>query len=421
MTDPFDRSLEKYAEVIVKVGVNLQPGQRLMIGAPFFGIDGTQLEAVQLVRHITRTAYQAGARYVAVNWDDEALQRIRVQHGAADSMRESAAWKNDAAIAYIDNGDAVMFIMGHNPDLMGGLDPQKVQAKQQTDAQLLHGLFSKMAAGETNWLAACAPTASWAMKVFPDLAQDEAVSRLWQTIFAASRLNQDDPVSGWERHLANLGERSAYLNGKQYTALKYTAPGTDLTVGLPAGHIWHSGGLTSQSGINFVANIPTEEVFTMAHSRRVDGVVTASMPLSYGGSFIDHFTLTFSEGRVVHATAETGQAALDKLLDSDETSRSLGEAALVPHSSPISQTNLLFYQVLFDENAANHLALGNAYRFNMKGGEEMTAEEFAAAGGNESMTHADFMIGSDQMNVDGIDGQGAAEPVMRDGEWAFEV
>lgn len=421
MNEEFERNLEKYAEVIVKVGLNLQVGQRLIIGAPALGTDGTPLEAYPLIRKVVAAAYQAGAKYVAVNWDDEELQRIRVQHATPDTMSEFATWKNDVALEYIDNGDAIMLTLAQNPDLMGGLDPEKVQAKQKGEAEHFHKLFSKVAAGETNWLATSPSITSWAMKVFPDLAAEEAKARLWDVIFDACRIKNDDPIAEWERHIAELGKRSDYLNAKQYTALKYTAPGTDLTIGLPSGHNWHSGKLKSQNGIEFVANIPTEEVFTMPHKDRIEGVVTATKPLSYGGSLIDKFTLKFSEGKVVNATAELGQDALDNLLNTDEASRSLGEVALVPHSSPISQSGLLFYNILFDENASNHIALGNAYRFSMKDGEEMSAEEFAAAGGNESMTHADFMIGSADMDIDGIAADGTAEAVMRQGEWAFNT
>lgn len=421
MSDKFERNLERYAEVIVKVGLNLQPGQRLLIGAPFFGVDGTPLEAHRLVRTVTRLAYQAGAKYVGVNWDDEELQRVRVQHADADTMDEFATWKDDAAIEYIENDDAIMIVFSQNPDLMSDLEPQKVEAKQQAEAKYFHRLFSRLATGATNWLAVGASVTSWAKKVFPNMGPDEGVARLWETIFELCRLNQDDPVDSWKRHITELGKRSAYLNGKKYTVLKYSAPGTDLTVGLPDGHIWESGSLTTQNGLAFVANLPTEEVFTMPHKARIDGVVTATKPLSYGGSLIEDFTLTFSAGRVVDATAVAGQAALDNLLGTDQGSRSLGEVALVPHSSPVSQSNLLFYNILFDENASNHLALGNAYRFSMDGGKEMTPEEFAAVGGNESMTHADFMIGSSQMDVDGISADGLTEPVMRAGEWVFEV
>ena len=421
MTTEFERNLEKYAQVIVKVGLNVQPGQRLMIGAPFFGTDGVPLEAYPLVRQIVTAAYQAGAKYVGVNWDDEELQRIRVQHAALDTLTETAAWKTQAAADYIEHGDAYMVVYAQNPDLLNGLDAAKAEAKQQAEAEQSHILFEKLAAGVTNWLIVGASIGSWAAKVFPDLTADEAVTRLWDTIFAACQLNQDDPVAGWERHLAELGKRSAYLNAKRYSALHYTAPGTDLTVGLPDGHLWHSGRLTAQNGIPFVANIPTEEVFTLPHKEHIDGVVRATRPLSFGGSLITDFTLKFSGGRVVEATAKSGQPELDTILNTDEPSRSLGEVALVPHSSPISQSGLLFYNILFDENASDHLALGNAYRFSIEGGEGMTAEEFAAAGGNESLSHVDFMIGSSDMTIDGMTADGSAEPVMRSGEWAFNV
>jgi aminopeptidase len=421
MSDQFEGNLEKYAQVIVKVGLNLQPGQRLMIGSPFFGIDGTPIEASQLVRHIVKFAYQAGAPYVGVNWDDEELQRIRVEHAPAGSMSEFASWKNDVAIEYIEKQDAFLHFHAQNPDLMKGLDPEKIQLKQQSEAQHFHALFSGMAAGATNWSVATASIKGWATKVFPDIAEQDAVARLWDTIFEACRLGGSDPIAGWESHITELAKRSDYLNHKKFAGLRYRAPGTDLSVGLPGGHIWHSGALTARNGVTFVANIPTEEVFTVPDKGRIEGQVTATKPLSYSGSLIERFSLKFAGGQVVEATAESGQEALDNLLNTDAASRSLGEVALVPNSSPISQSGLLFYNILFDENASNHLALGNAYRFSLEGGEEMTAEEFEAAGGNESVTHADFMIGSGEMDVDGLTGSGAAEPVMRAGEWAFEV
>jgi aminopeptidase len=280
----FERNLEKYAEVIIKVGLNLQSGQRLIIGTPFFGIDGTPLQAYPLVRKIVKTAYQAGAKYVAINWDDEELQRIRVQNAGLDTISESATWKNDVAIKYIDNGDAVLIVFAQNPDLLGGLESEKVLVKKKVEAEQFHRLFAKPAAGATNWLVVGASIASWAMKVFPELSQDDARARLWNTIFEMCRINQDDHIAEWKRHVAELAKRAAFLNGKRYGALKYKAPGTDLTIGLPKGHVWHSGSLTARNGITFVANIPTEEVFTMPHKDRVDGVVTATRPLSAGGT-----------------------------------------------------------------------------------------------------------------------------------------
>ena len=413
MTSEFERNLEKYAEVIVKVGANLQPGQRLMIDSP--------PEAYPLIRQIVKAAYLAGAKYVAVNWYDDELQRFRVQHAPVETFGEFDAWFTDALVEYLDHGDPIMHVDARNPALMSGVDAQKVQAWQQSEGLHKRKLRSKIVASVAPWPMVSAPITSWAVKVFPEAAVDEAVARLWDAIFQACRINQDDPVGGWKRHNAELKKRAAYLNGRRYAALKYSAPGTELTVGLPDSNIWHGGSLMAQTGIEFVNNIPTEEVHTMPHKDRIDGVVTSTMPLSYGGNLIENFTLKFSAGKVVEATAKTGQDTLDNILNTDPASRSLGEVALVPHSSPISQSGLVFYNTLFDENASDHLALGNAYRFSIEGGEGMTAEEFAAAGGNVSLSHVDFMIGSRVMNIDGITADDAVEPVMRNGEWAFDV
>lgn len=417
----FETQLEKYAQVIVKVGLNLQAGQRLMIGLPVFGMDGTPLEAYPLIRHVVKAAYQAGARYVTVNWDDEELQRIRVEHAPAETLSEVNAWKYQAALEYLDAGDAVLQLYAQNPDLLAGLPTAKIQAKQEAETAQTAPILAGIGNVVTNWCVASVSIESWAAQVFPDLPPAEAKTRLWDTIFAACRLNVPDPIAGWQQHLTQLAQRATYLNDKQYTALHYTAPGTDLTVGLPQNHVWHSGSLATQKGLTFVANIPTEEVFTMPHKDQIDGIVTSTKPLSYNGSLIQNFRLQFSEGQVVHDAAEVGQAALDALLNTDAGARSLGEVALVPHSSPISQAGSLFYNILYDENASNHLALGMAYRFSMQGGTEMTSEAFDEAGGNDSMIHVDFMIGSDAMDVTGITADGTAEPIMRAGEWAFGV
>jgi aminopeptidase len=273
----------------------------------------------------------------------------------------------------------------------------------------------------SNWLVIAAAVPAWAAKVFPDVAAEAQEARLWDAIFKACRLDQVDPVAAWQEHIRHLLARSQYLTQKQYAALRFTAPGTDLTLGLPRGHVWKAGRSTSQGSIPFTANLPTEEVFTLPHKDRAEGVVTASMPFSYGGTLIENMSLTFQAGRVVRAAADKGEAAVRSLLATDEGAGRLGEVALVPHGSPIAQSGVLFYNTLLDENAATHLALGRAYSFTLQGGEAMTDDEFAAAGANLSLTHVDFMIGSAGMDVDGLAGDGAAEPVMRGGEWAFEV
>jgi aminopeptidase len=259
--------------------------------------------------------------------------------------------------------------------------------------------------------------AGWAARVFPQLPREQQVPRLWDAIGALCRLDRPDPVVAWEEHLKALALRRDYLNAKRYAALKYTGPGTELTIGLPEGHLWVSGRSESRSGIAFAPNLPTEEVFTMPHADRVDGTVRSTKPLSYGGTVIENFELTFAGGRVVRVAAERGQAVLQQLVDTDAGAARLGELALVPHGSPVAQSGLLFYNTLFDENAASHVALGSAYKFTMSGGENMDDDAFERAGGNRSAVHVDFMIGSPALDVDGVLPAGTSEPLMRRGEW----
>ncbi|NQU31214.1 MAG: aminopeptidase, partial [Anaerolineae bacterium] len=271
------------------------------------------------------------------------------------------------------------------------------------------------------WTVICPPTPDWATKIFPDISEDAALSRLWEAVFKACRLNDPDPIVFWEGYLANLAKRREYLTSKKYTALKFKASGTDLWVGLPKGHLWAGGKGKSSQDIPFAPNLPTEEVFTLPHKDQTEGTVTATKPLNYYGSLVENFKLTFSEGKVVDFSAEKGEDVLKNILAMDENASFLGEVALIPHKSPISQSGLIFMNTLYDENASNHLALGSAYQFTLKGGETMSVDEFAQAGGNDSLIHIDFMFGSGDMDVDGVTADGKAEPVMRAGEWAFDV
>jgi aminopeptidase len=275
-----------------------------------------------------------------------------------------------------------------------------------------------IAKNQTNWSVIAAPSQAWADVVFPALPADRRVPELWKAIVRLCRLDRADPIGAWEEHLAALAARRDLLNARRYAALKYRGPGTELTIGLPDGHLWVSGRSQSLTGIPFAPNMPTEEVFTMPHKDRVDGIVRATKPLSYGGTLIEGLTMRFEAGRVVQVTAEQGEAILQQLIDTDAGSARLGEIALVPHSSPVAQSGVLFYNTLFDENAASHVAIGSAYRFTMDGGEAMSDAEFERAGGNRSATHVDFMIGSDELDIDGVTRDGTAEPLMRRGEWA---
>jgi aminopeptidase len=419
MIPNFDHLLDKYADVIVRVGLNLQPNQRLLIGVPMLGIFGTPLELAPLVRLVTAKAYQAGARLVDVMWSDPESQLIRYQHAPRDSFDQYPTWRADAAYEVTKAGDAVLIFYAEDPDLLAGVDPDLVSAVHQAGFKYGKPFAELRGKNANNWLIATAPVAGWPDKVFPHLPAEERADAFWDTLFDICRIKQPDPVAAWTDHVADLTARREHLNQKRYAGLHLTGPGTDLTLGLPDKHIWRAARMASQNGIDFTGNIPTEEVFCMPHRLKTEGVVTASKPLSYGGSLIEEFSLTFSAGRVVKATAAKGQASLHKLLDTDDGARMLGEIALVPHSSPISQSGLLFYNILIDENAANHIALGRCLTFNLEGGETLSDADLLAQGGNKSLIHLDFMIGSAEMDVDGITATGATEPVMRAGEWSF--
>ena len=413
MSRSFESMLDSYAELAIKVGVGLKPGQRLMIRA--------SLESADLARRAVEHAYRAGATLVDVLYDDEQVGLARFRHAPDTSFDEVSTWAADALMKGSERGDAVLSIRASDPDLLKGQDPEKI-AKVQKNAQIYSMPFARrISSKEINWSIVATPSAAWAAKVFPDLGEAEAIAALWDRIFKICRVDRDDPVAAWQEHVAALKARREALDAKQYRALRYRAPGTEFEVGLPENHRWMGGVSTSKTGAPFVANIPTEEVFTLPHKDRAEGTVSSTKPLSYAGNLIEDFSMRFEGGRVVEVKAAKGQAALEKLVETDEGARRLGEVALVPHGSPISQSGLLFMNTLYDENASNHLAVGRAYRICLEGGAAMSDEDFDAAGGNDSLTHVDFMIGSELMDVDGVCEDGQVEPVMRNGEWAFEL
>jgi aminopeptidase len=412
-----ERQLHVYAELAVRVALNLQPGQRLLIIGPLAS-GGASLEAAPLARQIAAAAYRAGSPLVETLYGDEVQQALRFKHAPRDSFSGFSAWLPKALSEHVAAGHAVLSISANDPDLLQGEPAELVSAMLQATAREMRPFREQVSRNTTNWAIVAAASAGWAEKIFPGLPTVEAVSRLWDAIARMCRLDAADPLAAWEAHLGTLAARSAYLNSRRYAALKYTGPGTDLVLGLPDGHIWVSGRSASRNGIPFTANLPTEEVFTIAHKDRVDGTVRASKPLSYGSTLIDGFGVTFERGRIVKMTADKNPDTLQRLLDTDEGARRLGEVALVPHSSPISQSGLLYYNTLFDENAASHIALGNAYKFTLKGGNDMSDAEFEQAGGNRSGVHVDFMIGSGELDIDGVLANGTTEPLMRKGEWA---
>jgi len=421
MSSKFEKKLEKYAEVILKVGLNFQPKQRLLIGGPSVLHDGISFDTVPLVRIIVKKAYQMGARLVDVIWADEQLRSIRYKYSSRKSLRLYPKWRIDAKLDIAQAGDASLDIMSPRPDLFGDVDLSMILKFQLFLLKHLKPISDYTRQFAFNWLIITTPNQAWADKVLPHIPSNERVKKLWDVIFDICRINEENPISAWQNHDENLKRRSSYLNEKQYNALKLTSPEVDLTIGLPKDHIWDGGSLRAKSGLKFQPNIPTEEVFTMPDKDKVEGVVKTTKPVLIQGQIIEDCIFKFSKGRITEANARIGDKLIGTIINIDEGARRLGEVALIPHNSPISQTGLLFYNLLIDENASNHIALGQAYRNSLKNGIALNDEEFMAAGGNNSSIHLDLMIGSGEMNVDGILEDDTTEPIMRNGDWAFNI
>lgn len=402
--------LDKLAEVAIKVGLQLQPGQDLVLTAP--------MAALPLVRKITEHAYKAGAGVVQPIFSDEEITLNRYRYAADASFDKAPGWLFEGMAKAFDGNAARLAISGDNPMMLANEDPSKVARANRATSMAYKPALEKITGFDINWNIVSYPNPSWAKLVFPDDAEDVAVKKLADAIFAASRVDVEDPIGAWKAHNAKLKERWTWLNGQQFASLHYTGPGTDLTIGLADEHRWKGGASEAKNGITCNPNIPTEEVFTTPHSQRVEGYVRSTKPLSHNGTLIADIEVKFEGGRIVEAKASKGEAVLQKVLDTDEGSRRLGEVALVPHSSPISKSGILFYNTLFDENAACHIALGQCYADCFINGTKMSQEEIAARGGNKSLIHIDWMIGSGQIDIDGIKADGSKVPVMRKGEWA---
>jgi aminopeptidase len=402
--------LDRLAEVAIKVGLQLREGQDLLLTAPAV--------ALPLVRKIAEHAYKAGAGIVTPILSDEEMMLARYRFGHDSSFDRAANWLYEGMAKAFSSNTARLAIVGDNPMLLSGQDPSKVARASKANSMAYQPALEKIVNFETNWNIIAYPSPSWAKQVFPDDAEDVAVAKLADAIFKASRVDSDGAVGAWDRHNAVLRERTEWLNGQRFSALHYSGPGTDLTIGLADGHEWEGGASTAKNGVTCNANIPTEEVFTTPHCRRVSGHVVSSKPLSYQGTLIDDIAVRFEEGRIVEARASRGEEVLNKVLDTDEGARRLGEVALVPHSSPISQSGLLFFNTLFDENAASHIALGQCYSKCFIDGTKLSTQQIVAQGGNQSLIHIDWMIGSGQTDIDGVHADGRRVPVFRKGEWA---
>lgn len=417
MDSNFQNNLKKYAQLAVKVGLNLQPGQKLILQHLRNG--GVPIQTAYFIRWLVAYAYQAGSPLVDVQWRDDELIFSRLEHAPRDSFHEFPTYLAEGVLEVIESGGALFTISAIDPDQMAGQDPAILDQMRRAGLAAWKPIGTQIGKNALNWTLIGVPVQGWAAKIFPDLPEEEQLPALWDAIFKICRIYEEDPLSAWASHLKDLQKRSDYLNQKAYQKLHYRAPGTDLRLTLPEGHIWRSAGFETQSGIPFTANIPTEEVFTLPDRRFTEGTVCSTRPLVYSGNVIDNFSLTFKDGKVVDLSAEQGETFLENLVTTDDGAGMLGEVALVPNSSPISQSGLLFYNTLFDENASCHLALGNAYRFSLEGGEAMSSDEFEAQGGNNSLIHSDFMMGSGDLDIDGILSSGEEEPIFRSGEWAF--
>jgi len=405
----FERHLDKLAEVAVRIGLGLAPGQEMVMTAT--------LDALPLARRITEQAYKAGAKLVTTLFSDEESALLRFRYGPDASFDAAASWLYEGLAQAYRSGAARLAITGNDPSLLSKEDPEKVSRVNRATSKAYRPALELITRHEINWTIVASATPAWAAAVFPDSPQDEALARLWGAIFAASRTDQPDPVAAWKEHDANLHARADRLNEKRYSALHFRGPGSDLRVGLADNHLWLGGGTTARNGRYCIPNMPTEEVFTTPHKDRVEGRVTSTKPLSHQGTMIEGISVRFQDGKIVEANAARGKQVLQQMIETDEGARRLGEVSLVPHSSPIAASGLLFMNTLFDENAACHIALGQAYSTCLKDGDRLSPEELASRGANSSLIHVDWMIGSNHIDVDGVSATGAAEPLMRAGEW----
>jgi aminopeptidase len=402
--------LDRLAEVAIKIGLQLRPGQNLLVTAPSV--------ALPLVRRIAEHAYKAGCGLVTPFFSDEEITLSRYRFGPDEGFDRAAGWLYEGMSKAFAGDTARLAVVGDDPMLLSGQDPAKVSRASKANSIAYQPALEKIVGFDVNWNIIAYPSASWAARVFPSDEEDVAVAKLADAIFAASRVDNDGAVAAWRKHNATLHERTEWLNGQRFHALHYSGPGTDLTIGLADGHEWQGGASTAKNGITCNPNIPTEEVFTTPHAARVEGRVAGTKPLSYQGTLIDDIAVRFEAGRILEAKASRGEEVLNKVLDTDEGARRLGEVALVPHSSPISSSGLLFFNTLFDENAACHIALGQCYSKCFVDGGKLTPDQIAAQGGNKSLIHIDWMIGSDKIDIDGIHADGRRVPVFRKGEWA---
>ncbi|MDO5717590.1 MAG: aminopeptidase [Tissierellia bacterium] len=408
----FDQKLNDYAKLIVEIGINVQEGRPIALSAP--------VDSADFARKLVENAYKKGASDVSLNWYDDFVTRKKFEYSPIEEFKEFPEWAVERVRYNGERGAGTISVISNDPELLSGIDSEKIEAHNKSRSIALKDVMKYSMNDINSWCVAAIPSRAWAEKVFPDLKGGEAIDALWDAIFKATRIEEENPVEAWKNHLEDLKFRADYLNKNEFDKLIYkSSNGTDLRVGLPRGHIWMSGASVNSHGDKFVANMPTEEVFTAPDANRIDGVLKSTKPLAYGGNIIDKFTLEFKDGEVVDFSAEIGEEYLSDMLKVDENSKRLGEIALVPYDSPISNSNILFFNTLFDENASCHFAFGKAYPTCVRGGTEMDEEELLKNGINDSLIHVDFMVGSKDLSIIGVKKDGGEIEIFKEGNWAF--
>ena len=406
---PAEESLRKYADVALKIGLGLEPGDRLIIGAP--------VQLPEFVRLIVETAYEAGALSVDVMWADDKVSRARFSHGSEEASSVVGGMSHFRMSGF-EAGASFLRIYAEDPAAMAGVDPGRIQQYQKVNGEYLKPHFDAMGALEIPWSIIAAPVPAWNETVFDS---NDAEEQMWQAIFRACRINQDDPVAAWNDHLDDLVSRKHHLNAQEFTGLRYEGPGTDLNLGMTDKGRWEGGRLHTPEGRPFAPNIPTEEVFTSPHMMKAEGTVAATKPLTYFGDIIEDFSFEMAEGKVVKAVAGKGQEVLDKILETDDGAVRFGEAAMVPQSGAVAAEGLVWNNVLYDENDACHIALGQSYPMCYEGADAMGQDEKLEVGLNQSTVHVDFVLGSPEVSVFGVTPDGSEGPIIKDGEWGFST
>lgn len=407
----FNNKLAKYADLAVRVGVNIQKGQTLVISSP--------VECASFARLLVEKAYSAGAYEVIVKWNDDVCGRLKFLHANEEIFSKVSDWEVESVMEYARKGAAFLSISASDPEALKGVDPTRISTSQKCRRNAMKEYSERMMTNQNEWSIISIPTLSWAKKVFPNVSDEEAIDNLWEAIFKTVRIDKEDPIAAWDEHKANISAKSAWLNSLNLTNLHFkNSIGTDLSLDLPENYIFLGAAEKSASGVEFVANMPTEEVFSAPKKTGVNGTVVSSKPLNYNGNLIENFSLTFKDGAVTSFTAEKGYEFLKSLIETDEGSKYLGEVALVPFDSPISNSGILFFNTLYDENASCHFALGKAYASCIKDGEKMSKEERVAAGINDSLSHVDFMLGTSDLSVIGTTKSGETVAVFENGNWA---